>query len=90
MALAHQDALEIRSRCTKIEQEGGRRVASEGARAEQEPAAAPKGVALLLEEVADEDQGFNPEIKPSDEVLADERLRAEAKSRLGRSRRHRG
>ncbi len=79
MGLAHSDVLERRARFMKVEQEAPPGEASEGIWTEQEPAEAPKGFATLSEEVEDDQQGLNPESKSSDEVLAGELLRTEAK-----------
>ncbi len=53
--------------------------ASAGSRTDREPAEAPAGFAIPLKQVEDDDQGLNLEIKSSNEVLADELLRVEAK-----------
>ena len=72
MFAARDEALEIRAKCMEIEQEDGRGVASEGTRTKQEREGAPKGVVIPLKEQLDDDVGLNPEIKSTDDVLADE------------------
>ena len=77
MLALRAEANEARAKRMEIEQEHG--AASEGTRTTQEQDERPLGLTIPLKEQVDDDFGENPEIKSSDEVLADDILRTEAK-----------
>ncbi len=60
-----------------IERERG--ASSEGTRAAEEQGGRPLGRIISLEEKEDRDDGENPEIESSEQIIADYILRAEAK-----------